>query len=611
MNILPGKMVENKPLCLQNGSKIESQYEVSDDTIMFNIAEYNTSKPLIIDPSLTWSTYFYDNTTSTAFTYTNPVWDSNGNMFIVLNTYNETSFPVIDPGGSTYYQSTGGDNGIQLVIMKFNTNRQIIWSTYYAGSQSTKTKYSNQSVAIDQKDNLYIIGSVFYVYGSPSPSFPLYDQGSGAYYETEQGNNRNFILKFSSAGVRLWATMFNKTSGSSSSGLELSGIAIDNNNELLVSGGSYTPPSWNPMPLKDAGGSHYYVSNPGESETPTLHRFSESGVFEWGTYISRGNSGTYCGDDSFIAVDESNNIFLTSAANSSYSTVNPGGAYTDGSGGSGRKVSIFKFLSTGALNWCTLYGGSSSANSIIWQDPRDIEIASNGDVVIVGRVNTTDFPTYDPGGGAYVKTTLSSGSTFVCDGIILQFSNSGARKWATYYGGDGTSDGSEFWGLGISTDNYITASGITRSSSFPCKSKTGSYNQSSITGSKAIVFAQFDINGVREWASYFGDETYYSSGGFAVKEGLCGESTLMQCGTANNSYSFPTQDPGGGAYYNATTESGTSTDVFIELSDGSAGSGGTPGVWGWIGTVNNDWFEPCNWDKYSVPSSTSPVVIPG
>ena len=38
---------------------------------------------------------------------------------------------------------------------------------------------------------------------------------------------------------------------------------------------------------------------------------------------------------------------------------------------------------------------------------------------------------------------------------------------------------------------------------------------------------------------------------------------------------------------------------------------GPPGQWTWTGAQSIDWFSPCNWDKISVPSLTSDVLIPG
>jgi len=608
VHTLPGIITEQSPTCFQEGNEIPSEYILSNDTIQFRLNDYDNKRPLVIDPSLTWSTYFHDASTNAAFTYTRPCWDSNGNMFMVFDTYNRTTFPTIDPGGGAYYQSAGGSTGLQLVIMKFNTSRQIVWATYYASSQSANTNFTNQGLVVDQSNNIYVVGSVSYPYGSPAPSFPLYNPG-GAYYETAQGNNRNFILKFSSAGVRLWATMF-CTSGASSSGLDLEGLAIDGSNRLVIIGQSYTPPSWTAMPLANPGGSHYYKSAPVESRVPTLHRFTTSLALNWSTYISQGTAGSYCGNvNSTIDIDASNNIFAASDASSAYTTVNPGGAYIDGTGASGRKISIYKFLSSGTLNWCTLYGGSASANSVLWQDIRDLKVASNGDVFLVGRVNTTNFPTYNPGGGAYYKSTLSTGSTSVCDGVIIQFSNGGVRKWATYCGGNGSSDGTDFMGLGLNEDNDIYVAGISRSTLYPTMSETGSYNQATITGAYAIVLSRFSVSGVMGWSSYFGDVTWMSSGGFATKAGLCGSCTAMLMGTANNSYSLTTVNPGGGAYYNASTESGTSTDFFAEFTDGPSGYGGTPGLWTWLG-YSDDWFDPCNWDKMSVPTLSDDALIP-
>ena len=558
VKILPGEIVENSPVSIQNGEIIESQFLVSNDTIMFKLGKYDSMQPITIDPSLTWSTYFHDGTTSAAFSYTNPVWDSKGNMFIVQNTYNTTVFPIINPGGA--YTQTGS-TGLQLTIMKFNPSKQIVWSTYYASSQSTQVSYTNQSVAIDQNDNLYIVGNVS---NGSSGTFPLYNMGGGAYYETEQGNGRDFILKFTSLGTRLWATMFNKTSGTSSSGLDITGIAIDNNNKLVMTGETYTPPSWNPMPLVNPGGSYYYRGTSAEASVPTLHRFSSSGVLEWSTYICQGTSGAYNGNYTAIDIDASNNIFLGGSGSGSYTTVNPGGAYVEGTAcGNGRKIQIFKFASTGALNWCTLYGGTYISGAMLWQDCRDLKVAPNGDVVLVGRANATNFPWYNPGGGAYYKNSLSAGSSSVCDGLILQFSNNGVRKWATYCGGDGSSDGTDFWGLGIDANNNIFVSGLSRTtSSFPTQFLSGSYNQATQTGDFAIVLAQFNISGVKQWASYFGNKTWTWCGGFGLYSDVCG-TKMVQCGSADYAYTITTVDPGGGAYYNSAKEGVTGQTDFI------------------------------------------------
>ncbi len=43
---------------------------------------------------------------------------------------------------------------------------------------------------------------------------------------------------------------------------------------------------------------------------------------------------------------------------------------------------------------------------------------------------------------------------------------------------------------------------------------------------------------------------------------------------------------------------------------GSCTSSGLGTTWTWTGCVDTDWFDPCNWDRLSVPTITSSVVIP-
>ncbi|MEX2593766.1 MAG: hypothetical protein WD426_13415 [Anditalea sp.] len=627
VEILPGTIVEKAPESFQNGKEIESAFTVSNDTLMFKIGSYDKSKALTIDPALEWSTYFHDGSTSAAFTYSNPVWDSNGNMFVVVNTYNNDNFPLINPGGNAYYQTTPGANGLQMVIMKFNSDRQIVWATYYSGSQSARAAFSNNALTINQNDNIYIIGSLSYPY-SGTNTFPLYNPGGGAYYESNIGNGRDFILKFSSSGQRLWATCFHSSVNGGSSGLDLNCVYIDQSNRLLIGGQAYTPVNYrDPIPLANPGGSAYYKSSPIEDQVPVIGRFSSSDALQWCTYISEGEAETY-NSGYAMTVDNSNNIFFVGTAGqefnggspSIYNTVDPGGgAYQDNNNtgtNNGRKCVIFKFNTSLQITWSTLFGGETrhnydgSGSSVTWQDFYDVETDGSGNVFIAGRVNTIDFPLYNPGGGAYYQSSLSYGGSYHTDGVIVKFTNGGVLNWSTYYGGDGTSDGTQLYGLGIDGGDNVYLSGITRNNNFPIQSKSGSYNQSSYTGDYAMVVLQFNNSGVRQWASYFGNQTYMSAGGFGVKGAACGGSFTIF--STVNTYSVPTLDPGGGAYYYSLKDSGTTTDFIAEFTDGgSGGGGGTPGIWGWTGAVNSDWFEPCNWDKASVPTSTSPVYIPG
>jgi hypothetical protein len=140
--------------------------------------------------------------------------------------------------------------------------------------------------------------------------------------------------------------------------------------------------------------------------------------------------------------------------------------------------------------WATYYGASGE------DDGMSIAVDRWGNVLMGGFTSST---TNIASSGAH-QSTFGGGQS---DGLIVKFSSTGARRWATYYGG--AVQGDWIYGIACGQTGNVYIGGTTGSTAGIAS--TGAF-QTVMGGDYDGFIARFDSTGVRRWGTYIGGNTY-------------------------------------------------------------------------------------------------------
>jgi len=439
---------------------IPSNFVLKNNRISFRIKHYDNTKPLIIDPTLSWGTYFGGSGIDQSECMAT---DATGNILITGYTRSANSM-----ANSGAFQTSLA--GVQDVfVSKFSTVGTRLWSTYFGNGTSI-----GGSIATDASGNVLVNGTTGDASGIAS---------TGAFQTSLSGDTLTdaFIAKFTPNGSRIWSTYFGGKSGEVGGG-----IATDASNNVFILG--YTNSK------NDIASTGVYQTIYGGDTDVFFAKFSPNGSRIWSTYFGGPGQDDVRAAGIPIAVDAVGNIFIVCTTSSS-TGIASAGAYQTSFGGK-EDACIAKFSSSGSLIWSTYFGGNGYDGFF------GIHIDINSNVMVVGAASTTGLAT----SGAY-QTSYGGGSS---DAFLAKFSNSGNLIWGTYFGGSQI-DG----GIGIATDasGNIFLAGYTLSSSDIVTS--GAY-QTKFGGTADALLAEFSTSGNRLYSTYYGGTGDEISDGIAL-----------------------------------------------------------------------------------------------
>jgi Beta-propeller repeat len=330
---------------LLTGSKNSGERIVS-----FEVASYDHSKPLIIDPVLDYSTYLG----GTAYDYATGVAVDNAGNAYIAGTTSSLDFPVT-PGA--VFPVHGGCSGscYDAFVAKINTTGGgLIYATYLGGAGDD----FGYAIAIDPAGNAYVTGS------TNSTDFPT----TGKALQRSCGgtcfSNDAFVAKLNASGSALLYSTYLGGSGEDAG----TGIAFKNG-KTYVSGysGSTDFPT-------TAG--VYQATMQGQGSSFVAELNANASAFLFSTFLGEVDLFDSGGS---LAVDAAGNISVAGTTLSSTFPVTTGAFHTAFQSGLSSNMYILKLNPTGsALVYSAMIGGAAPAGIALDSGGNTYVVASAG-----------------------------------------------------------------------------------------------------------------------------------------------------------------------------------------------------------------------------------------
>ncbi|PYV04502.1 MAG: hypothetical protein DMG26_07295, partial [Acidobacteria bacterium] len=446
---------------IHDSKLIEGRYILTaDKRIRFEIPGYDKSRPLVIDPTLSYSTYLggasFDDAYGIAL-------DASGNAYVAGLTQ---SSPFPTTSGAFQTASPGGSNAF---VCKFSPAGSLLYSTYLGGTNTDQAL----AIAVDSSGSALVTGQTF------SSNFPT---TAGAFKATYGGKGDGFVTKLSADGSSLLYSTYVGGSGLD----EARGIAVDSGDNAYITGETFSTD----FPLSSA----FQTANKG-NEDGFVAALSSSGSLVYSTYL--GGSGF--DQPNGIAIDSMGRAYVTGSTNSSdfpvanahqsacksCPSLNDAFVAEIGAGGSG-------------LVYSTYLGGSGEDQG------RGIAVDAQDNAYVTGVTFSADFPATS---GAFQRTRLGSASAFV----TKISANGSALGYSTYLGSDQYTYGQAVTVL--NGNAYIT--GLTNANSFilmnPIQSARAGFPDAFVTELDATGSSPF-------FSTYLGGSSHDAARAIAVDQ---------------------------------------------------------------------------------------------
>jgi hypothetical protein len=484
LNLGDGEIRQPKPVIYQSANGVRQEisggYKMLDaHTVGFGVGEYDHSLPLVIDPILSYSTYFGGNADDIAWKV---AVDTNGFVYVAGQTLS-SQFAVNTPlstSGAFQTNYQGGSQAGDAFVAKFGNNgSNLVYFTYLGGSADDAA----YGLAVDAAGDVYIAGA------TESPNFPtknaIYTNISGVMtphiglYPTDA-----FVAELAPSGSSLvYSTYLGGENADAAYG-----VAVDLLGNAYVTGFTYSTnfPVTNaiqnhlacrPNTIYVNNNANAFVAKIGPGGFPLL--FS---TYFGGTNYDLGNSIAVDGSGSVYVAGftDSTNFPTTNAFQTVLSSTNLIG---------GNNGFVAKFAPSGTnLIYSSFLGGTNKDQAF------GIAVDAAGNAYVTGGATSPNFPNtvtnlFSLGNGltndsiyGYLVTTNAFLTQIVWNGT------NAAIGYSTVFGG--TNLGIDVgYGVAVDPAGNVFVCGASSTTGFPTLNATNGFAATNSGGFDAFVIA--------------------------------------------------------------------------------------------------------------------------
>jgi hypothetical protein len=413
------RILQRKPLIYQLVAGIPQEipggYKMVDaQTVTFAVSHYDPLLPLIIDPILSYSTYFGGTFAQTARAVA--INTNDGAIFIAGQTLSKLFTTNGLPFSTNAFQSAfqGGVYVGDAFVARFDSNYNLVYLTYLGGTNEDQAN----CLAVDKADHAFVGGytassdfpvtniSGAYFNGAPYNGVPGIDNQIGGVVRSDTLTYPldGFVAELDPGGSNLIYSTF--LGGSQEDGVE--SLAIDAADNVYVTGYTFSTnlPVKNPVSFTLLGTTNHFLNQLACTNTYVNCNAFVAKISPLGTNL---DYLTYFGGNAFdvgtgIAVDSANNVYVagyTSSTNFPNTNAfqkflnNPTSstnlAYATNSLDFEVDAFVAKFDHTGTNLLYSSFLGSSNVDEAF-----GLAVDGQGAAYVTGWTTSTNFPNTTP-----------------------------------------------------------------------------------------------------------------------------------------------------------------------------------------------------------------------